>query len=153
MRVWPQVKKFEEITGTFSMRQNARNNRDLDFEIEIDFKGELCQVREKNHYRMRWIDLLGPPDQPSPTNTAPVTNTTVLLHQYCTTIWSCIACMLRYDNMIGKRLLFHKIPELSLQNVSFCKTNKILLNFINRFVRSRIWSVLNSPNSCDFRYI
>lgn len=48
-----QVKKFEEITGTFSMRQNARNNRDLDFEIEIDFKGELCQVREKNHYRMR----------------------------------------------------------------------------------------------------
>ncbi|KAF9797131.1 hypothetical protein SFRURICE_019752 [Spodoptera frugiperda] len=47
------VKKFEEITGTFSMRQNARNNRDLDFEIEIDFKGELCQVREKNHYRMR----------------------------------------------------------------------------------------------------
>ncbi|KAH9630047.1 hypothetical protein HF086_008017 [Spodoptera exigua] len=48
-----QVKKFEEITGTFSMHQNARNNRDLDFEIEIDFKGELCQVREKNHYRMR----------------------------------------------------------------------------------------------------
>lgn len=48
-----QVKKFEEITGTFSMRQNARNNRDLDFEIEIDFKGELCQVKEKNHYRMR----------------------------------------------------------------------------------------------------
>ncbi|CAH0689969.1 unnamed protein product [Spodoptera exigua] len=47
------VKKFEEITGTFSMHQNARNNRDLDFEIEIDFKGELCQVREKNHYRMR----------------------------------------------------------------------------------------------------
>ncbi|XP_063367248.1 protein arginine N-methyltransferase 1 [Cydia amplana] len=47
------VKKQEEITGTFSMRQNARNNRDLDFEIEIDFKGELCQVQEKNHYRMR----------------------------------------------------------------------------------------------------
>lgn len=48
-----QVKKGEEITGTFSMRQNARNNRDLDFELEISFKGELCQVQEKNYYRMR----------------------------------------------------------------------------------------------------
>lgn len=47
------VKKGEEIAGTFSMRQNARNNRDLDFELEIEFKGELCQVQEKNHYRMR----------------------------------------------------------------------------------------------------
>ncbi|CAH2216330.1 jg22764, partial [Pararge aegeria aegeria] len=47
------VKKGEEIMGTFSMRQNARNNRDLDFELEIAFKGELCQVQEKNHYRMR----------------------------------------------------------------------------------------------------
>ncbi|VVD02033.1 unnamed protein product, partial [Leptidea sinapis] len=47
------VKKGEEIMGVFSMRQNARNNRDLDFEVEISFKGELCQVQEKNHYRMR----------------------------------------------------------------------------------------------------
>ncbi|CAG9565156.1 unnamed protein product [Danaus chrysippus] len=48
-----QVKKGEEITGTFCMRQNARNNRDLDFEVELSFKGELCQVQERNHYRMR----------------------------------------------------------------------------------------------------
>ncbi|CAH2046037.1 unnamed protein product, partial [Iphiclides podalirius] len=47
------VKKGEEIMGTFSMKQNERNNRDLDFEVEIEFKGELCQVKEKNHYRMR----------------------------------------------------------------------------------------------------
>nr|XP_032521216.1 protein arginine N-methyltransferase 1 [Danaus plexippus plexippus] len=48
-----QVKKGEEITGSFCMRQNARNNRDLDFEVELSFKGELCQVQERNHYRMR----------------------------------------------------------------------------------------------------
>ncbi|CAG4930703.1 unnamed protein product [Parnassius apollo] len=47
------VKKGEEIMGTFSMKQNERNNRDLDFELEIEFKGELCQVKERNHYRMR----------------------------------------------------------------------------------------------------
>lgn len=47
------VKKGEEIFGTFKMKPNARNNRDLDFSIGIDFKGELCQVTEKNQYRMR----------------------------------------------------------------------------------------------------
>lgn len=47
------VKKNEEIFGTFSMKPNARNNRDLDFTIGLDFKGELSQVEEKNHYRMR----------------------------------------------------------------------------------------------------
>jgi protein arginine N-methyltransferase 1 len=35
------------------MKPNQRNNRDLDFSIEIDFKGELCTVLESNHYRMR----------------------------------------------------------------------------------------------------
>lgn len=47
------VKKGEEIYGTFSMKPNARNNRDLDFNVEIDFKGELCTVNETNNYRMR----------------------------------------------------------------------------------------------------
>ncbi|CAL1675971.1 unnamed protein product [Lasius platythorax] len=47
------VKKGEEIYGVFSMRPNARNYRDLDFSIELDFKGELCQVHETNNYRMR----------------------------------------------------------------------------------------------------
>ncbi|XP_014214614.1 protein arginine N-methyltransferase 1 isoform X2 [Copidosoma floridanum] len=47
------VKKGEEIEGTFTMQPNARNYRDLDFTIEIDFKGELCHVHESNHYRMR----------------------------------------------------------------------------------------------------
>lgn len=47
------VKKGEEIYGMFKMKPNARNNRDLDFSIDLHFKGELSQVNEKNHYRMR----------------------------------------------------------------------------------------------------
>lgn len=47
------VKKGEEIYGMFKMKPNARNNRDLDFMIDLHFKGELSQVNEKNHYRMR----------------------------------------------------------------------------------------------------
>ncbi|XP_026472286.1 protein arginine N-methyltransferase 1-like [Ctenocephalides felis] len=47
------VKKNEEIYGVFQMKPNARNNRDLDFSIKLDFNGELCQVHEENHYRMR----------------------------------------------------------------------------------------------------
>ncbi|XP_046402124.1 protein arginine N-methyltransferase 1-B isoform X1 [Ischnura elegans] len=47
------VRKGEEIYGVFSMRPNERNNRDLDFTIEIDFKGELCEMNETNVYRMR----------------------------------------------------------------------------------------------------
>lgn len=47
------VKKGEEIYGTFEMRPNPRNNRDLDFVIALDFKGELCEVHESNQYRMR----------------------------------------------------------------------------------------------------
>jgi protein arginine N-methyltransferase 1 len=47
------VKKNEEIYGTFSMKPNQRNNRDLDFTIDVDFKGELCEIHESNKYRMR----------------------------------------------------------------------------------------------------
>merc|ERR1711992_428323 len=47
------AKKGEEIFGMFKMTPNTRNKRDLDFEIDIDFKGELCQMNEKNTYRMR----------------------------------------------------------------------------------------------------
>lgn len=47
------VKKGEEIYGTFEMRPNPRNNRDLDFVISLDFKGELGEVHESNQYRMR----------------------------------------------------------------------------------------------------
>jgi len=45
--------KDEEMFGVFRMKPNDRNKRDLDFEIEVDFQGQLCQVNEKNKYRMR----------------------------------------------------------------------------------------------------
>ncbi|TRY71552.1 hypothetical protein TCAL_05406 [Tigriopus californicus] len=46
-------KKGDEVFGNFRMKPNDRNKRDLDFEIDIDFRGELCEVKEKNVYRMR----------------------------------------------------------------------------------------------------
>jgi len=47
------VKKGEEITGVFSLKQNSRNNRDLDFKVKIDFDGESSSLHEENSYRMR----------------------------------------------------------------------------------------------------
>jgi len=46
-------KKGDEVTGVFSMKPNTRNIRDLDFEIKVDFNGELGSVSESNTYRMR----------------------------------------------------------------------------------------------------
>jgi len=46
-------KKGEEVTGVFQMKPNTRNVRDLDFEISVNFQGELCSVQESNKYRMR----------------------------------------------------------------------------------------------------
>merc|ERR1711990_1045037 len=46
-------KKGEEVTGVFTMKPNDRNVRDLDFEISINFEGELCTVKESNKYKMR----------------------------------------------------------------------------------------------------
>jgi len=46
-------KKGDEVTGVFSMKPNTRNIRDLDFEIKVDFNGELGKVSESNAYRMR----------------------------------------------------------------------------------------------------
>lgn len=69
------VKKGEEIAGVFSMKPNPRNKvtsllwlspsgsppltsvalaqRDLDFSIDIDFKGDLSELCESFAYRMR----------------------------------------------------------------------------------------------------
>jgi len=46
-------KKGDEVSGVFSMKPNTRNVRDLDFEIKVDFNGELGSVSESNTYRMR----------------------------------------------------------------------------------------------------
>ncbi|KAJ1374167.1 Protein arginine N-methyltransferase 1 [Parelaphostrongylus tenuis] len=46
------VKKGEEINGSFSVTPNARNERDLDFEIKVDFRGDVCELSEDNVYTM-----------------------------------------------------------------------------------------------------
>ncbi|KAI1720875.1 ribosomal protein l11 methyltransferase (PrmA) domain-containing protein [Ditylenchus destructor] len=46
------VKKHEEIVGSFSVKPNIRNVRDLDFQIHVEFNGELCQLVEENTYTM-----------------------------------------------------------------------------------------------------
>jgi len=53
MRDYLTCKKGEEILGIFKMKTNFRNRRDLDFDIKVGFKGELCQLHEHNQYRMR----------------------------------------------------------------------------------------------------
>jgi protein arginine N-methyltransferase 1 len=45
-------KRGEEIHGSFTIAPNERNNRDLDFKIAVDFRGELCDSQETNKYTM-----------------------------------------------------------------------------------------------------
>lgn len=47
------VKRGEEIFGVFTCTPNGRNTRDLDFEIEYEFNGELGSSTNKHKYRMR----------------------------------------------------------------------------------------------------
>nr|XP_033808749.1 protein arginine N-methyltransferase 8 [Geotrypetes seraphini] len=47
------VRRGEEVFGTISMKPNANNARDLDFTIELDFKGQLSNVSLSHDYRMR----------------------------------------------------------------------------------------------------
>ena len=44
------AKKGEVINGIFRMKPNKRNKRDMDVEIDIDFKGEVSNFTEKNKY-------------------------------------------------------------------------------------------------------
>jgi len=46
-------KKGDEVRGTFRLKPNSRNVRDLDIEIDVDFQGELCELKEENKYKMR----------------------------------------------------------------------------------------------------
>jgi len=47
------AKSGETLTGTFAMKPNDRNNRDLDFEVSVDFEGELSSLKESRKYKMR----------------------------------------------------------------------------------------------------
>jgi len=44
------IKKGEEIRGEFTLKENARNHRDLDFTIEYKFNGEYQKVTAKQDY-------------------------------------------------------------------------------------------------------
>jgi len=46
------VKKGEEMNGTFGVQPNAKNLRDLDFKVKIEFHGEICDLVEENSYHM-----------------------------------------------------------------------------------------------------
>jgi len=46
-------KKGDEVLGTFKLKPNERNIRDLDIEIDVDFQGELGDLKEENKYKMR----------------------------------------------------------------------------------------------------
>jgi len=47
------AKRNEVIQGRFTLKPNSRNNRDLDFNISVNFTGELCDLHEDHMYRMR----------------------------------------------------------------------------------------------------
>ncbi|NP_001171787.1 protein arginine N-methyltransferase 1-like [Saccoglossus kowalevskii] len=47
------VKRGEEIFGSIAMKPNAKNTRDLDFNVDIEFSGELCQFSDQLKYHMR----------------------------------------------------------------------------------------------------
>lgn len=45
IRDYLTIKKDETLQGQFSVKSNERNVRDLDFEISVNFNGELSQVK------------------------------------------------------------------------------------------------------------
>jgi len=46
------VKQGEKLSGTFSMKPNERNPRDLDIHLAVEFKGEYATVSESHDYKM-----------------------------------------------------------------------------------------------------
>jgi len=47
------VKANEEVSGKFVCNPNQSNHRDLDFEIDVNFDGELSSARSSLKYKMR----------------------------------------------------------------------------------------------------
>ncbi|KAL8169655.1 UNVERIFIED_CONTAM: Protein arginine N-methyltransferase 1 [Gekko kuhli] len=53
MEDYLMVKTGEEIFGTIGMRSNAKKSQDLDFTIDLNFKGQLCELLCSTYYWMR----------------------------------------------------------------------------------------------------
>lgn len=47
------VQRGEEVRGKFKMTPNELNRRDLDFELEINFKGKISSLHSRFFYKMR----------------------------------------------------------------------------------------------------
>ncbi|KAG7257078.1 hypothetical protein CRUP_027728 [Coryphaenoides rupestris] len=47
------ARKGEEIFGSIAIRPNEKNARDLEFTLELDFKGQLCEAAISHDYKMR----------------------------------------------------------------------------------------------------
>uniref|UniRef100_A0AAZ3RH70 Protein arginine N-methyltransferase domain-containing protein n=3 Tax=Oncorhynchus TaxID=8016 RepID=A0AAZ3RH70_ONCTS len=47
------VRKGEEILGSIAVKPNDKNVRDLEFTLELDFKGQLCDAAISHDYKMR----------------------------------------------------------------------------------------------------
>lgn len=47
------VQRGEEVRGKFKMAPNEINRRDLDFELEISFKGKISNLHNRFFYKMR----------------------------------------------------------------------------------------------------
>uniref|UniRef100_A0AAY4EGI0 type I protein arginine methyltransferase n=1 Tax=Denticeps clupeoides TaxID=299321 RepID=A0AAY4EGI0_9TELE len=47
------VRRGEEILGSITVKPNEKNERDLDFTFELDFKGQLCDAAISHDYKMR----------------------------------------------------------------------------------------------------
>lgn len=47
------AQRGEEIRGKFKMTPNATNRRDLDFEIEVNFRGRISGMSSRYYYKMR----------------------------------------------------------------------------------------------------
>lgn len=47
------VQRGEEVKGKFKMAPNEINRRDLDFELEINFKGKISSLQNRFFYKMR----------------------------------------------------------------------------------------------------
>ncbi|KAF8353558.1 hypothetical protein PRIPAC_95181 [Pristionchus pacificus] len=46
------VKKGEELKGVFTCASNARNERDLDFNIKVSFHGGVCDLEKESTYTL-----------------------------------------------------------------------------------------------------
>lgn len=48
-----KMKKGELLEGVFSCKPGDKNVRDLDFKVQVNFKGDIDEAKIEQHYKMR----------------------------------------------------------------------------------------------------